>query len=414
LARDLILASTFGTGDALDAFLIAFLPVNFLMNVIAGSMSAVFIPAYIRARETEGQAEAQQVFSNILALSLCLLLGVAAVLAVVGPYLLPLFGSGFSPAKLVLTQQLFYIVLPGVVIYGLVTIWGAVLNASERFALVALAPALVPLGVIAVLLVAGKQWGITAVAVGTIGGLTVQVLVLGRALRRLDISLRPRWYRGHPATRQVVSQYVPMVAGAVLMSGTTLVDQSLAATLGSGSVAALGYGNKLSVLVLALGATAVRAAVLPYFSGMVARQDWRGVRHTLQTYTRLILLATVPLAVALATLAVPLVRLVFQRGAFTAESTGLVAQIQAMYALQIPFYILGSLVTPLISSLSENRVLMWGSAISLVLDIVLDLTFMRLFGVAGIALATGVVYTVSWVFVTAFCYKIIRRREFAK
>jgi putative peptidoglycan lipid II flippase len=91
-----------------------------------------------------------------------------------------------------------------------------------------------------------------------------------------------------------------------------------------------------------------------------------------------------------------------------------VAQIQVMYALQIPFYILGSLVTPLISSLRENRVLLWGSAISLFLDVVLDLTFMRLFGVAGIALATGVVYTVSWVFVTICCYRIIRRREFAQ
>jgi putative peptidoglycan lipid II flippase len=414
LARELIVASTFGTGDAVDAFMIAFLLPTFLMNIIAGSMSAVFIPTYVRVRETGGRTEAQLLFSSITVLSVCLLAAVAVLLAIAAPYLLPLLGSGFGPAKLLLTQQLFYILLPSVVVYGLVSIWGAVLNASERFALAAFAPALVPLAVIALLMLAGNPWGITAMAVGTFGGYMVQLLVLGMALRRQGITLSPRWDPSQPGVKQVVNQYVPMVAGAVLMSSTTLVDQSLAATLGPGSVAALGYGNKIVVLILALGATAVRTAVLPYFSGMVARHEWRGVRHTLRVYSGLILLATLPLAITLAALAGPMVQLLFQRGAFTGEDTRLVSQVQSMYALQIPFYILGSLVTPLISSLRENRVLLWGAGISLLLDIVLDLTFMRLFGVAGIALATGVVYMVSWAFVTLFCYRIIRRREFAE
>jgi putative peptidoglycan lipid II flippase len=184
--------------------------------------------------------------------------------------------------------------------------------------------------------------------------------------------------------------------------------------LGSGSVAGLGYGNKIVVLVLALGATAVRTAVLPYFSGMVARGEWVAVRHTLRTYIGLIWLGTLPLAIALIVLAGPMVQLLFQRGAFTPENTIVVSRIQSMYALQVPFYVLGSLVTPLISSLRENRVLLWGAMISLSLDIVLDLLFMRLFGVAGIALSTSVVYIVSWAFVTLFCYRIIRRREFAR
>jgi putative peptidoglycan lipid II flippase len=411
LSRDLIVAAIFGTGDALDAFLIAYLLPTFLISVIAGSMSAVFIPAYIRVREHEGPSEAQGLFSSIMALSICLLLVMAAILALAGPYLLPLLGSGFGPAKLLLTQELFYILLPTIVLYGLVSIWSAVLNAHERFALAALTPAIVPLIVIAFLLLAGKQWGIVAMAAGTLAGFAAQVGVLTVALRRQGIRLRPRWRGAHPATKQVVNQYVPMVAGAVLMSGTTIVDQSLAATLGPGSVSALGYGNKVIILVLALGATAMRTAVLPYFSRMVARQEWSRVRHTLRTYTGLILLVTVPLTFGLWVFAVPIVQLLFQRGAFTAESTAVVSQIQAMYALQIPFYILGSLVTPMISSLRANWILMIGAIISLSLDIVLDLTFMNLFGVSGIALATGVVYTVAWAFLTISCYRIIRRRE---
>ena len=180
------------------------------------------------------------------------------------------------------------------------------------------------------------------------------------------------------------------------MGGTTLVDQAMATPLGQGSVSALNYGIKLSSLILQTGALAVGTAVLPYFSRMIAHEDWRAVRSTLRTYLGLAILASTAMSLFLILFSTPLVRLLFERGAFTAEDTALVSQIQALYALQIPFYIGGIIMVRLISAMKANYLLTIGAVVSLVLNIVLNLLFIEWFGVAGIALSTSGVYLVAF------------------
>lgn len=411
MGKELLVAAFFGTSDALDAFLIAFLLPSFIITVLAGSFSAALVPTYIQVREHEGQPAAQRLLSGVLALGLVLLLAVVAMLFLAAPLVLPLLGSSFNPAKLLLTERLFYVLLPIILISGMTTILSAILNADEHFALAAFTPALVPLAAAVALLALRQRLGIYALASGTVAGYGLQLVWLGRALGKHGISVWPRWRGLDAAMRKVIGQYVPMVAGAALMSGTFLVDQSIAVTAGSGSVSALVYGNKLVALAFTLGATAVRTAVLPYFARMVAGRDWDGVRRTLGAYTRLIVLGTIPVTLLLFVFALPLVRLLYERGAFTAEDAHLVAQVQAMYALQLPFYVMGSLLTPLISSFRENRILMWAAVINLPLNIGLDLLFLKFLGVKGIALSTAVVYVISCAYLVIQTYRVIRLHE---
>ncbi len=189
-----------------------------------------------------------------------------------------------------------------------------------------------------------------------------------------------------------------MVAGALMMGSTGLVDQSMAAMLGPGSVSVLNYGNKISSVVVTIGAMAVSTAVLPQFSRMVAAGLWANVRNTIKTYTRLIFFITIPLSFIMILTSQALVSLLFQKGAFTASDTLQVASVQSLYILQLPFYVCGMLFVRLISAFKANHILMWGTAISFVLNISLDYLFMKRLGVPGIALSTSVVYLVS------FCY----------
>ena len=96
----------------------------------------------------------------------------------------------------------------------------------------------------------------------------------------------------------------------------------------------------------------------------------------------------------------PLVRLIYERGAFTAQDTHLVAQVQRGLALQLPFYLASILVVRLISSLRANHILMFGAIISVTVNFTLNYALMRPFGVAGIALSTSAVYLVSFLFVS--------------
>ena len=396
--KEIVIAQQFGVGDALDAFLIAYLVPSFAINVIAGSFNAALIPTYVQVREQEGQEAAQRLFSSVMVWSAGLLIAFSVLLGIASSYILPVLGSSFSSEKLALTRTLFLIVLPTLPLSGMFVTWAAVLNAGERFALAAIAPVLTPIVVILVVYGWGGTWGVYAFAVAMVVGAILEASLVMSALKRQGISPIPRWYGMTPSLKQVTKQYIPMVAGALMMGSTGLVDQSMAAMLGPGSVSVLNYGNKISSVVVTIGAMAVSTAVLPQFSRMVAAGLWANVRNTIKTYTRLIFFITIPLSFIMILTSQALVSLLFQKGAFTASDTLQVASVQSLYILQLPFYVCGMLFVRLISAFKANHILMWGTAISFVLNISLDYLFMKRLGVPGIALSTSVVYLVS------FCY----------
>jgi putative peptidoglycan lipid II flippase len=128
---------------------------------------------------------------------------------------------------------------------------------------------------------------------------------------------------------------------------------------------------------------------------MVVANDWVGVRHTLSTYSRLVLWGGIAMVLLIVAFSSPIVSLLFERGAFSEADTRAVAEVQALLALQIPFYVLGMIAVRLLSATSGNRILMWISFGNFAVNIVANYVFMRLWGVAGIALATSLVYVIA-------------------
>jgi putative peptidoglycan lipid II flippase len=388
--KELVVAWKFGISDDLDAFLIALLVPSFIINVVAGSFPAALIPTYIKIREQEDKKASQKLFSGIIVWSLTLL-GITTILMIVAaPLYLPFIATGFSSEKLSLTFHLLCTVAPIVLLSGIITIFSSVLNAGEKFVLAALSPASTSVITIGFLL-SFNSLGSFALVTGLVGGAVLEILLLGVALHRQGISLFPKWYGFEPHLRQVADQYIPMIAGSFLMCSTSLVDQSMAAMLSPGSVAALNYGNRVIALPITLATTALSAAVIPYFSKMVAYEDWGTLRNTLKHYLRLIFVVTVPLTGFLVIFSEFIARILFERGSFTASDTQLVAQIQSCFALQIPFYIGVILIVRLISSMQLNHLLVWSSGLSLIVNIIANYCFMHWLGVKGIALSTSCV-----------------------
>jgi putative peptidoglycan lipid II flippase len=409
-AKELVVANQFGAGDALDALLIAFLLPSYAINVLAGSCSTALVPTFVQVRENEGQVKAQQLLSGVI-ISITIVLAVLSVLlGLTVSFILPILGSGFSISKLALTRSLSFVFLPILVISGIKMTWAAVLNACERFALAALSPGMIPLATIAILLLMGRTWGIYALAVGALSGYVIEAGLLGWGLKRNGFCVTPHWHGLDQSLRKVIKQYIPVVAGALLMSGTMLVDQSMAAMLATGSVATLNYGGKVVTLILGIGSVSLSTAVFPHFSRMVAGYNWTGVRHTLKTYTYLILIVTIPLTLILVYFSAPLVRLLFERGAFTSMDTWRVSQVQALFLLQLPFYFLGILMVRLISSLNMNHILMRAAVINLSSKIVFNYLLMQRLGAAGIALSTTLVYVVSLIYCSVMLSKQMKTR----
>ena len=399
LGKDVVTASYFGTSDAMDAFLIAFVLPTFAINVIAGSLEAAVVPVYVRVRDHEGPQAARELLSSLLVTSTLLLAAMGIALLVVGPLLLPLLGATFVGEKLVLTRQLFFVLIPLVVVSGSGVVLSSALNANERFVWSASMPIISSVVMLALLFNKGPQWGVFALAVGLVVGRFVEGLLLAWRLRSLGLFDWRGWGARHPEVREVVKNFLPIAAGAAVMSNSPLIDQAMAAMLGPGSVAGLMYGNKLVGAGLSVAAPAVATVIFPHFSRMVAAEQWSAVRQTLRTYGALILGGGAVVAVAMIVFSVPLVRLMFERGAFSPDDTRLVARVQALYALQIPFYLLSMVGVRLLSAMRGNRTIMWISFSSFVTNVAGNFVCMRVWGLPGIALSTSIVYCLSMLLV---------------
>jgi putative peptidoglycan lipid II flippase len=407
--KELIVAGRFGRTDAIDAFLIAYLLPSFVLILVGGAFGYALIPALVEARHNRGEHAAQALFSSMMFLSMLATVGVALLLGLLAPYYLPYLASGFNEAKLHLTRHLLYALLPFIVFGGFASQAGAVLNASQKFALAAITPLITPLTTILLIAIGPRSWGPFLLAGGAVAGSLIEAGLLGQALRIQGLHLKPQWNGLTEDVRSVLKQYAPILAGIFLMSSTAVVDQSMAAMLSPGSVSALSYANKVVNVIVTIGATALSTGAFPFLAQMVARKDLNECRRTLKRYSVLAAALSLPVMIVIILLSKPLVELLFQRGAFTGADSGFVSRVQICYALQIPFYICCSLFVRFLASLRRNDVLLYIAAGSLALDIVFNLLLMRIWGVAGIALSTSLVYVFTFVAVALYSLRVIRK-----
>lgn len=392
--KEIAVAGAYGRSDAMDAFLAAFLIPNLLINLIAESMNQALVPTLVRVRISEGHDRAQQLLSNSMSW-LCGLLSAASVaMAVLARAIFPWIASGFPAAKLDLATRLFYAMLPVVLLSGVASNCMAVLNTCECFALPALTPVVVPLSIIAGTWLLHNVLGIWALAYTMLFGALVHVGLMGGMMQAHGYRFQLYWRGSNEATREVTRQYGPVLLSSLVASGGLLVDQAMAATLPAGSVSALVFANRFVSVAVTLLVGAVSSALTPYFSSMIAERDWQGCRRTLRTWSRNMAVVSVPIAVLLIAGAQPLVRITLQHGEFGARDTAVVKTVLAMYAIQIPFFVVSRVFYRFVVAMRRTDLIFYCGGLNLVLDIVLNLILIRWMGVAGIALATSL-WTVS-------------------
>ncbi|HKS39346.1 MAG TPA: lipid II flippase MurJ [Blastocatellia bacterium] len=412
--KEMVIARKLGVADSLDAYLVAFALPAFVMNLITGTLNSVLIPAYVQVRDQDGQGAAQKLLSSVTVWIALLLTVVSILMGLTGPYALQFIGSSFDADKMALTRTLFFVLLPTIVLSGIATTWSAVLNAGERFALTAATPIATPLMLMLFVYFSGVAWQPFALVLGTVTGEALRCALLARGLKRQGVSVLPRWHGSSAALIQIRNQCAPMIAGSCLTCSSLLVDQSMAAMLGAGSVSVLNYSSKIVAVVVAIGSVALTTAVLPQFSRMAAADDWAGIKSVLRTYIPLILVTTLPATAILILCSKPLVSLLFVGGAFTNEDAQEVVRVQSLYLLQLPFYTLVNLLIRLIASMKANHVLMRGAAINFAFNIGLDYLLMRWLGVAGIALSTSIVYMLSLCYLSFMLTRLFKQRTSAE
>ncbi len=402
--RQLLLARQFGIGEDAAALITALRLAETLSTIVAGgALANALVPSLLHL-QPQGAAAVNRFVGRMLLLILAVVGPLLLLTLLVAPQAIALIGAGLSPATRATAVGLSRILAPEIVLIAVEGLLSAVLIARRWFLLPALGILLRNSAIIATLLL--PEPSITAVAVASLGDSMIQLLVLLPGLRAAGFRLLPAWQPRDRHVRTSLRLFFPASLSALVNYSGTTVDIALA-TLG-GAAAGLGAVSTAALLIglpVRLIGTAPAQAALPRLTALVVRNDRSGLIRTLRLLLIAVLLTTLPLMLIYLTVGGPLIRFVFERGAFDASAAALTAAALTAYAPALPAGALTELLTRLLLAMQDTRNALAANLIQQLTRISLALLLLAPFGVLAVPLAFSLSAWVKCLLLVGMTYR---------
>ncbi len=409
-ARDILIAGYLGTGPVAQAFLIAFsLPNLFRRFFAEGAFNMAFVPMFSKKLEAEEDAKtfAQDAFAFMaFALSAFTLIGVLAM-----PALVTAMASGFvGDARFDLAVHYGRIAFPYILFISLAALLSGVLNATGRFMAAAAAPVLLNVIFIVALVLSGwidpaqVAGGDRLTREGVVGlGLAWAVPVAGLAqlvlvwvaAKRAGFAMSLRLPKMTPDLKRLFIIAAPAALAGGVVQINLLVGRQVASYF-DGAIAWLSYADRLYQLPLGVVAIALGVVLLPDLSRRLAAGDEDGGRNAFNRASELALALTIPAAVALIIIPVPLVSVLFERGAFNSDDTAATAMAVAIYGMGLPAFVLQKALQPLYFARADTKRPFYYAIVAMIVNAAIAVGLMFSIGYIAAALATTIA---GWVMV---------------
>ena len=406
----MVVARYFGSGMAADAFFVAFRIPNLLRRLFAeGSLSIAFIPVFTEYLQRKSREDALELARIVLTL-LSLILAVVTIAGVLAsPWIVRIqaFGFGGAGEKYELTVLLTRITFPYIFLISLVALFMGILNSFRHFAAPAAAPILLNAGIIAAVVGLSPHCSrpVIGLAVGVIIGGVLQVMLQIPWLVKAGVSLRPRWWPGHPGVRRIGRLMLPAVFGSAVYQFNQFVGTLLASFLPEGSVSWLYYADRLGQFPLGVFAIAISTAALPSLSRQAAESGLHAFREPREYAMRLVLFITLPAMTGLMVLGPLIIRVLFERGAFAAASTAMTTQALVFYCVGLWAFSGIRVLVAGFYALQDTKTPVKAAFIALIANVAFSLALMGPLRHGGLALALSLASTVQFAALALFLGK---------
>ena len=385
LVAKILIGAAFPAGFDLDAFYVANQPSESLLTIMAGGiLVSSFIPVFVKFLVKEDRRSAWLLASGTANLILLIMISLAALEAIFAkPLVQYLLGAGFSPEKQSLTINLLRIQAISIVFFGLSGLIIGILNSHQKFLMSALAPAMYNLGQIFGVLVLARWMGIYGLAWGVVIGSALSLLIQIPSLLRLKGQYHPTLGFRNPSVTEVFRLMGPRMFGAAVVQLMVWVNTLLASHMLPGSVYSLRLGFSLMMIAWAIIAQSIATAAMPTFSAQFAQGRLDEIRKTLASTLRGVLLLAIPATFGLILLRVPIIAMVFQRQAFTADTTQMVAWALLWYTVGLVFHSVLEVLVRAYYAMHDTKTPVLVGAGAMTLSIGLSLLFSNLFTAIG-------------------------------
>ncbi|HVP58901.1 MAG TPA: murein biosynthesis integral membrane protein MurJ [bacterium] len=424
IARDSVFAAYFGTSYVADAFNLAFSIPNLLRRIFGeGMLNASYVPVYSQYLHRDGKQAASDLANKTYSVML-IILGVVSILgAVFSGFVVKAFAYGWrnSPESFALTVKLTRVLFPYLAFVGLASLASGTLNSLGHFAVPAFAPSMLNIALIGTAFTfmrlgqGSSESMITLFSYGALLGGLFQILIQVPQLVRAGQKFKFDPDFKDAGVRWIGRLMVPSMFSFAVTQINVLVDTLLATFLPEGSVTALRLGNRIAIQPLGIFAIAITTATLPALSEHAAKENRERLLHDFAFSLKLILAFLIPSTIGLMVLAKPLVRVLFERGEFTAaRSTPMTVSAIMFYTIGLFAYGGVKSTVQAFYSVKDTMTPMKVSIFSMLLNVVLNLILMRPLKLGGLALATSISAIVAfWMLNVLLKRKLgdIRERE---
>jgi len=383
--KETVIASTFGLSELLDTFYIAILIPGFISTVFLGAFRNVFIPNYVRESKTSNKIGTFQSNGFLITLGVASLFTIIAVLFT--DTYIETFFEGHTKSYYDLIKTQFYYVVPCILLWGFSSLLTGLLNIHDEFRLSTISGVFLPISVLFCLFVLKDSLQEKVLAIGTLVGttLTFMFLLIISIKKRIIILDKPNFKSEN--TKLMFAQIPAKVSSGFLTGLIPVTDQYFAAQLAIGSIAALNYGLKVPAFLTGIIIISMNNVILPYFSKLAIENKKNAFEKLFMILKKLFLISTI-IATIVIFFSSSLIELLFERNSFTSEDTAIVSKIQIIFLIYAPFTISGMVIVNFLTSINKNNFMAVVSFIAVILNIILDIIFMRFYGIYGIAIST--------------------------
>lgn len=407
-ARDLALASTYGTGIVSDAYLMSLsIPTILFLGSFCVAIQNTFMPLFTDIDNKKGREESLKFSSNIINLIMI----VSTIFIIFGmlftEQLVKVFAMGFEGERLALTIQFTKIILLSIGFVCITYIVKSYLEIHNNFLATGLMPIPYNIAIIISILVS-KKYGLNMLAYGTVIAFILQFLVLLPSACKKGFKYKFKINIKDDNVKKMALLIIPVLIGSSISQVNSLIDKNLASTI-EGGVSALNYGYKLNIFVTGMFVASITSVIYPLFAKLTSENNIEKLKETLTTSINSVILIIVPVSMGAFILSQPIVKLLFERGQFTSEDTIVTAQVLACYAIGMLASGIRDILVRVYYSLQDTKTPMKNSLLCVAFNVVFNLALVKYLKAPGLALATSISANLAVIFLTVNLRKKIGR-----
>ena len=404
-ARDITLSYFYGASSITDAYLISITIPSVIFGFIGVGIATGYIPMYSKIEKLEGSNEGNKYTNNLVNILLIL----STVMFVFGLVftvpLVKLFASGFEGETLEMAVNFTRVTIAGMFFTGLISVFNGFLQIKGNYVI----PALVgfPMNFITIIaIIISSKENLILLSIGTVIATASQLLLVLPFAYKKGYKYKPVFDLKDKHIKNMIYIALPVIIGLSVNQINVLVDRTIASRVAVGGISALNYANRLNGFVQGIFVLSITTALYPMISKMVAENNMDGLKKSVSEAISGINLLVIPATVGSMIFAVPIVRLLFDRGMFDVQAITMTSSALFFYSLGMIGFGLRQVLSRAFYSMQDTKTPAINAAIAVALNIILNIILSRLMGISGLALATSI----SAIFGTMLLFISLRKK----